>query len=46
MEAEQQSEEVQCWTAKRGAALVFSDGETTPAEAPRRRGTRVVEAKE
>jgi transposase-like protein len=45
---EQQSEEVQRWTAKRRAALVLSllKGETTAADAARRHGLKVAEVEE
>jgi len=48
MADEQQSEEVQRWTAKRRAALVISvlRGETTAAEAARRHGLKVAEVEE
>jgi hypothetical protein len=48
MADEQQSEEVQCWTAKRRAVLVISmlKGETAPAEAARRHGLKVAEVEE
>ena len=48
MAEEQQSEEVQRWTAKRRAALVISllKGETTAAEAARRHGLKVAEVEE
>ena len=48
MADEQQSEEVQRWTAKRRAALVISvlRGETTTAEAARRHGLKVAEVEE
>jgi len=48
MAEEQQSEEVQRWTAKRRAALVISvlRGETTAAEAARRHGLKVAEVEE
>jgi transposase-like protein len=48
MADEQQSEEVQRWTAKRRAALVLSvlRGETTAAEAVRRHGLKVAEVEE
>jgi hypothetical protein len=45
---EEQSEEVQRWTAKRRAALAISvlRGETTAAEAARRHGLKVAEVEE
>jgi len=48
MADEQQSEEVQRWTAKRRAALVISvlNGEATVAEAARRHGLKVAEVQE
>jgi len=48
MADEQQSEEVQRWTAKRRAALVISllKDETTAAEAARRHGLKVAEVEE
>src|ERR1700751_5965405 len=48
MADEQQSEEVQRWTAKRRAALVISvlRGETTAAEAARRHRLKVAEVEE
>jgi len=48
MADEEQSEEVQRWTAKRRAALVISvlRGETTAAEAARRHGLKVAEVEE
>jgi transposase-like protein len=48
MADEQESEEVQRWTAKRRAALVISAlrGETTTAEAARRHGLKVAEVEE
>ena len=48
MADEQQSDEVQRWTAKRRAALVISllKGETTAAEAARRHGLKVAEVEE
>jgi transposase-like protein len=48
MADEQQSGEVQRWTAKRRAALVISvlRGETTAAEAARRHGLKVAEVEE
>jgi transposase-like protein len=48
MADEQQSEEIQRWTAKRRAALVISvlRGETTAAEAARRHGLKVAEVEE
>ena len=48
MADEQQSEEVQRWTAKRRAALVIRvlRGETTAAEAARRHGLKVAEVEE
>jgi transposase-like protein len=48
MTDEQQSEEVQRWTAKRRAALVLSllIGETTVAEAARRHGLTVAEVEQ
>ena len=48
MADEQQSEEVQRWTAKHRATLVISvlRGETTAAEAARRHGVKVAEVEE
>ena len=48
MADEQQSKEVQRWTAKRRAARVLSllKGETTAADAVRRHGLKVAEVEE
>jgi len=46
--ADEQSEEVRRWTAKRLAALIISllKGETTAAEAARRHGLKMAEVEE